>query len=576
FVGWTGTGCTVPDAAEPLKLAADMTANRTCTATFTLVPRDLTVVVVGGGSVSETSPGNQIDDCRAATGDCTGTYSHGTTVTLVATPDANWTFTGWSSTTGLIGCTGNNPTITVTMDADHTCVATFMLEPRYLNVTVNGQGSVSETLPGDQIDSCRAGGAGDCNGTYEHDTIVTLEATPDAYHVVTWGGACAAAGNSLTATVTMDADKTCTATFADRGYREIIVTKEVDDVTSNGYNIGGASSGRFNITVTCGGVPHLLQLADGEDNAASPIQVSVNAHCTVVEAVPADVINAGYTNFAAISPSNFIAAGDQEVLVTNRIEGGAPAKAMIEVTKFVTGELNAHDPEEPFIITVACGNDPLNMRIEHLELKGGQSGTVEGVVGERCVIDEAYIPPTRDPANYQYVWAIWPMETTLRAGEIIEVTVDNKVVPLDPRGFNTVTLRNEVSGSNPTAFDPNGRFVLELNCGAHYTWMTGPMRVGETAGYSVPDGISCTASVVSRPNPISGYRWSGETYSLGKTFTTRARGTDDNEIVTHSLQRMDANVPIPTLDPKALLLLIGLLSGFAFWQQRRQRRHWQG
>jgi hypothetical protein len=160
------------------------------------------------------------------------------------------------------------------------------------------------------------------------------------------------------------------------------------------------------------------------------------------------------------------------------------------------------------------------------------------------------------------------------AGEVVDVIVDNKVVPHDARTFHAVTLTNVVAGPNPTAYDPAGRFVLTLDCGANYTWTTAPMRAGDTAGYNVPDGISCTTSVVSKPNPSSGYQWSGETYSLGKTFVTRASDVDDDGTVTHNLQQRSddpgASVSIPTLDPKALLLLSILAAGIAMTRIRRR------
>ncbi|MDR2174238.1 MAG: DUF5979 domain-containing protein, partial [Burkholderiales bacterium] len=546
---------------------------------FALLQRTLDVDVTGGGHVDET-PAGQIDHCTDTPigNECTNTYSHGATVTLTATPDANWTFVDWRGDSS--DCISTNPTITVTMNDDYTCTATFVLEPRTLTVAVVGNGSISDSFAPSRIDDCTTTGAPECSGTYSHGTTVTLTATPDMYWVFDhWdGNSPDCTGVNPTITVTMNGGYTCTATFIERMYREIIVTKEVDDVTSAGYNITGASNGRFNITVTCDGTSYPLQLADGESNTLSPIQVPVNADCTVEETIPVDVINANFTNIAAISPLGFIATHDQEVLVINRIESGTATKATVKVTKVVSGDpadiLAGHDPNAVFYITVACGSDPSSLRQVYLELKASQSGTVEGEVGDMCVIDEPVYTPARP--GYQYEWGIWPMETRLRlAGEVVNVTVDNKVVPHDPRGFYAVTLKNEVSGPDPNAYDPTGRFVLRLDCGQHYTWTTGPMRAGDKAGYSIPAGLTCTADVISKPTPNSGYEWRGESYSLQKTFVTR--GMDEEEVVTHALalRRSGGDVPIPTLDPKALLLLIGLLSGFVF-RQGRQLRGKQG
>ncbi|MDR0249709.1 MAG: hypothetical protein LBI35_00080 [Burkholderiales bacterium] len=382
---------------------------------------------------------------------------------------------------------------------------------------------------------------------------------------------CAAATCPVTVTASVpgvSGAMTADITLTDAGNRKVTVTKTV---------MGGAASGTFTVRVACSPAsaqPTSLSLAHGEQDH---VAVQDGSTCAVTEDNPGEsVIGVGNSNLAAISPSSFAMDGeDLTVKITNRIETGRTiTKATVKVTKVVSGDpadkAAGHDPNALFDISVLCGDPLVSMRQVDIELKEGQSATVEGEAGDVCVIDEAYTP-TLDPVNYQYVWGIWPMEMTLRTvDEVVEVTVDNKVIPYDPRGFYAVTLKNEVTGPNPIAYDPAGRFVLKLDCGQHYTWTTGPMRVGDKAGYSVPNGISCETSVVSRPNPNSSYVWRGETYSLGKTFITRDMNEDGT--VTHNLQRDDVDTPIPALDLKALLMLIGLLSGWVFWQRKREKQ----
>ena len=84
-----------------------------------------------------------------------------------------------------------------------------------LTVTVTtANGSVSATSPtpaSGSITACT--NAGTCAADFLGEApaqVVTLTASPDSgYHFTAWGGGCASAG-----TVTMDADKTCTAAFA--------------------------------------------------------------------------------------------------------------------------------------------------------------------------------------------------------------------------------------------------------------------------------------------------------------------------------------------------------------------------
>ncbi len=85
-----------------------MDAAKAVTATFTINSYDLTVATVGMGTV--TAP--QI----ACPGDCTGTFTHGTAVTLVPTAGTGYTFTGWSGAcSGTGACVGNADTAGVSL-----------------------------------------------------------------------------------------------------------------------------------------------------------------------------------------------------------------------------------------------------------------------------------------------------------------------------------------------------------------------------------------------------------------------------------------------------------------------------
>lgn len=84
----------------------------------------LTVQVIGAGEVTSNIGGI---DCPFV--DCDADYSQGTVVTLTATPFAGRLFDSWSG-----DASGTNPTINVTMNADHTCIATFRDQQADLNI----------------------------------------------------------------------------------------------------------------------------------------------------------------------------------------------------------------------------------------------------------------------------------------------------------------------------------------------------------------------------------------------------------------------------------------------------------
>jgi len=193
FAGWMGA-CT----GVSRTCTVSMTEAREAIATFELVPRDLTVTTAGAGTGVVTSMPIGID-CGA---DCAEAYPHGEVVTLTATP-----MSGTSQLAGWAGdCTGTAPTCVLTMDADRMATATFEPIPRDLSVSVTGMGRVDSSMGGI---ACGA----DCDETYPHGQMVTLEATAaTGWAFDAWGGACAGEA-STTCTVTMNAARNVTATF---------------------------------------------------------------------------------------------------------------------------------------------------------------------------------------------------------------------------------------------------------------------------------------------------------------------------------------------------------------------------
>ena len=211
FDGWSGADSEDCVSATPDVCTLTMTEDKAVTATFSLVDRTLTVAISGTGSGSVTDDDDQID-CE---GDCTGTYPHGTVVTLTATPaDANSEFLQWNNASP---CT-TSPTCDVTMDADKSVTAIFRPVDRTLTVTVNGTGTgtVTSNYPG--IDCPDDADAGDCQAGIPHGTGVTLTATEaPGSDFVGWSGPDAPLSCTSSPTITcsfvMDADKAITATF---------------------------------------------------------------------------------------------------------------------------------------------------------------------------------------------------------------------------------------------------------------------------------------------------------------------------------------------------------------------------
>jgi uncharacterized repeat protein (TIGR02543 family) len=175
FAGWSGNLGT--DAAITITIEGDTVI----TATFAQDEYTLTVDVVGSGSVVKNPD-------RA-------TYRYGDEVELTATANTGWSFAGWSG-----DLTGSDNPATITMDEDKTVAAHFTQDEYTLTVNVVGSGSV---IP-------------DPVGPYHYGDVVelTAEADPD-WEFSGWSGDLS--GNTNPGSITMDGNKTITATFIEEG-----------------------------------------------------------------------------------------------------------------------------------------------------------------------------------------------------------------------------------------------------------------------------------------------------------------------------------------------------------------------
>ena len=173
----TGWGGDLSGLTNPITMTID--ADKTVTATFALKQYDLSAVTVGNGNVTLDPPG--------------GTYDSGTVITLTAGADAHWTFAGWSG-----DLSGLTSPITLTMNANKSVTATFAINQYALTTATVGDGALGVQPPG---------------SPYAAGTVVTLTAVagPD-WAFTGWSGDLA--GLTTPITLTMDAAKTVTATFA--------------------------------------------------------------------------------------------------------------------------------------------------------------------------------------------------------------------------------------------------------------------------------------------------------------------------------------------------------------------------
>lgn len=203
FTGWGGD-CT--GSASTTSIA--LTVASQCTATFAPThPQTVSLLVIGQGTVSESATHFQ---CTTPTTDtqilCTVDVEAGQILTLIPHAAAGYHWNSWgncSDNQGASGCV-----VQVNGSLTGTVIAEFVANSvtHDLSVSVTGSGTVSSSPSG--ID-CGA----DCSETYPEGTLVSLAATAAAgYQFDGWGGDCS--GTGINATVTMDADRLCSAQFS--------------------------------------------------------------------------------------------------------------------------------------------------------------------------------------------------------------------------------------------------------------------------------------------------------------------------------------------------------------------------
>jgi len=159
----------------------------------------LTIIKVGSGSVAT---------------NVSGPYNYSDVVSLTATADLGWTFSGWS---GDLSGTGNPASIT--MNGSKSVTATFTQDEYTLTVTIVGNGVVNR----------------DNSGPYHYGDVVQLTAVPDAgWSFSAWSGNLTGTDNPKS--ITIDGNKAVTATFTKKSSTQLIqeLIEKVEQYKSSG------------------------------------------------------------------------------------------------------------------------------------------------------------------------------------------------------------------------------------------------------------------------------------------------------------------------------------------------------
>jgi hypothetical protein len=231
FKGWGGDDNGCSDSSLTCVITLDRA--RQVIATLTAIFR-LSLTVTGNGTVTATLAGGATSFSCNSSRPCTRDYEAGTVVTLTAAPGGSQSFKEWRG-----ACAGASTTCTVTLSEARTVTAAFV-PLRTLSVSVvrpgTAHGVVRLSAPGHATVECVPGTT--CVTSFPEGTTVSLVAAynPSYLTFVSWSGSCTGAGSSTTCTLTMDGDRTATATYKEE---YILAVHAVTAGASIRINAGG-------------------------------------------------------------------------------------------------------------------------------------------------------------------------------------------------------------------------------------------------------------------------------------------------------------------------------------------------
>ena len=254
-------------------------ANNSAAQNSTVVPvYTLTVTKSGNGTGTVSSdPGlNGSITCGAT---CSATFLSGATVSLNARPDPNSLLQSWG---GACSGTPNNQSCSLTMNADLTATASFVLGIT-LNVSVAGGGSGTVTSSDGAISCTDTGGA--CSSLNLPGAVVSLAAAAsNGSQFSSWSGACTGT-NPNSCSVTLNSNQTVTANLSPApdfaispATASLTVARgsQVSDVLS--FNAQGGFSGAIALTCSVSGtipVPR-CGVSPASVNPGSPATLTVD------------------------------------------------------------------------------------------------------------------------------------------------------------------------------------------------------------------------------------------------------------------------------------------------------------
>ena len=210
-----------------------------------------------------------------------GTYKEGSTVTLNASPDGEYSFDRWSG-----DASGTSSSIDIQVDGNKNVVANFVLRKYELLLSVVGEGEITETIvnTGKKTD-------------YDSGTLVRLEAVP-AYGYYFIGWSFDASGETNPVEINIDRPKNVRATFKKLSYELLLKAQGEGTVTEEIINTSKSTDYEYETTVRLTATPEEgSDFIEWEDSGAitelNPFDIIVTEPKVITAIFEYDLFNTG-------------------------------------------------------------------------------------------------------------------------------------------------------------------------------------------------------------------------------------------------------------------------------------------
>ena len=379
FTNWTEDGNVVSTDAS---YTFTVNANRTLVANFTYVTPTYTITV----SANPSNGGN-------VTGG--GSYQEGESCTVVATPNANYTFTNWTENDNVVS---TNASYTFTVNANRTLVANFTYVPPTYTISVSANPNNGGNVTG--------------GGSYQEGESCTVVATPNAnYTFNNWTENGSVVSTNASYTFTVNANRTLVANFT---YVTPTYTISVSANPTNGGNVTGGNTYQQGQSCTVVATPNANYTFNNwtengnvvSTNASYTFTVNTNrtlvANFTYVPPTYTITVSANPTNGGNVTGGGTFQQGQSRTVVatpaanytfTNWTENGNVVSTSASYTFTVNANrtLVANFTYIPSIYTISVVANP----IEGGNVTGG--GTYDE--GQSCTVNAE--------ANEGYIFLNW-------------------------------------------------------------------------------------------------------------------------------------------------------------------------